>query len=93
MKNIPLADLTKKRRAHVNSCRENRDTAHKIVADMYSSKTHFIYELIHNADDAGANNIFKGLGWNWLLFPATIFLFKGDMKRFVFFAENGIRLG
>lgn len=50
-----LASLTKVRRAHVESCIKNGDNSHKTIADLYSRRTHFVYELLQNADDAGAS--------------------------------------
>lgn len=52
-----LADLTKKRRDHVESCRKNGDHSHEVIANLYSDSSHFIYELMQNADDAGASRI------------------------------------
>ncbi|MFN5515609.1 MAG: sacsin N-terminal ATP-binding-like domain-containing protein, partial [Cyanobacteriota bacterium] len=52
-----LSDLTKKRRNHLVSCQENEDNGREIIANLYSHKTHFIYELIQNADDATASSI------------------------------------
>jgi len=50
-----LASLTKARRAHVESCKKNGDNSHKTIADLYSNRTHFVYELLQNADDAKAS--------------------------------------
>ncbi len=45
-----LENLIKKRQEHIHSCRENNDNSHEIIAGLYSDSTHFIYELLQNAD-------------------------------------------
>lgn len=52
-----LRDLSLKRRDHVQSCLLNEDHSHSIIANLYSDSTHFLYELLQNAQDAGAINI------------------------------------
>ncbi|MBW3021166.1 hypothetical protein KY334_07765, partial [Candidatus Woesearchaeota archaeon] len=52
-----LSDLTKKRRDHIRSCHDNNDNSHEIIAGLYSDPSHFIYELLQNADDAGASEV------------------------------------
>ena len=54
---MKLADLTQERREHIKSCRRNNDNSHKIIADLYSDRSHFIYELLQNADDAKASEV------------------------------------
>ena len=54
---MELSDLTKKRREHIQSCRDNNDNSHEIIAGLYSDPSHFIYELLQNADDAGASTV------------------------------------
>lgn len=54
---MKLSDLTQKRREHIQSCRDNKDNSHEIIAGLYSDPSHFIYELLQNADDAGASEI------------------------------------
>ncbi|MDQ6961928.1 MAG: hypothetical protein Q9M28_05290, partial [Mariprofundaceae bacterium] len=54
---MELSDLTQKRREHIQSCRDNNDNSHEIIAGLYSDPSHFIYELLQNADDAGASEI------------------------------------
>ncbi|MDP8241246.1 MAG: DUF3883 domain-containing protein [Candidatus Hatepunaea meridiana] len=49
--------MTKKRREHIQSCRDNNDNSHEIIAGLYSDPSHFIYELLQNADDAGASEV------------------------------------
>lgn len=54
---MKLEELTKKRRNHVKSCQDNKDHSHNVIADLYSSRSHFIYELLQNADDALASDV------------------------------------
>ena len=54
---MELSDLTQKRREHIQSCRDNKDNSHEIIAGLYSDPSHFIYELLQNADDAGASEV------------------------------------
>lgn len=54
---MELSELTKKRREHLKSCEENDDRSHQIIAGMYSDPSHFIYEILQNADDAKASNV------------------------------------
>ena len=54
---MELSDLTNKRREHILSCRENEDNSHEIIAGLYSDPSHFIYELLQNADDAEASEV------------------------------------
>ena len=53
-----LEGLTNQRRKHVESCRENDDKSHETIASLYSDQSHFIYELMQNADDAGASVVY-----------------------------------
>ena len=52
-----LLKLTEKRRKHLQSCHENEDKSHKLVTNLYSDKSNFIYELLQNADDVQASEI------------------------------------
>jgi hypothetical protein len=52
-----ITDLTKKRICHVESCRLNGDNSHRIIANLYSDSTHFLYELLQNAQDAEATSV------------------------------------
>jgi len=52
-----IQELTKKREEHIKSCIENNDNSHQIIADMYSDPSHFIYELLQNAEDARAKRV------------------------------------
>jgi hypothetical protein len=54
MMRTDLAELGEKRSQHAQSCRENGDNSHQILATLYSDPSHFVFELLQNADDAGA---------------------------------------
>ena len=54
---MKLAELTSQRRQHIQSCRKNNDNSHEIIAGLYSDPSHFIYELLQNADDAKASEV------------------------------------
>ena len=54
---MELSSLTQKRQNHVDSCRDNNDTSHEIIANLYSDSSHFIYEILQNADDAKASEV------------------------------------
>ena len=55
--NMDLSALTEKRREHVKSCQDNDDNSHKIIAELYSDPSHFVYEILQNSDDAKASEI------------------------------------
>lgn len=54
---MSIAELTQKRLSHVESCRHNDDNSHRIIANLYSDSTHFLYELLQNAQDAEATSV------------------------------------
>jgi hypothetical protein len=54
---MSITDLTKKRICHVESCRLNGDNSHRIIANLYSDSTHFLYELLQNTQDAEATSV------------------------------------
>ena len=54
---MELSVLTQKRMEHIQSCRDNNDNSHEIIAGLYSDPSHFIYELLQNADDARASEV------------------------------------
>lgn len=54
---MSIAELTQKRLSHVESCRLNSDNSHRIIANLYSDSTHFLYELLQNAQDAEATSV------------------------------------
>jgi len=65
---MKLKELTEKRQKHLQSCIDNKDSSHELIAGMYSDPSHFIYELIQNADDANATEIVFKLNSNSLEF-------------------------
>jgi hypothetical protein len=54
---MSIAELTQKRLSHVESCKLNSDNSHRIIANLYSDSTHFLYELLQNAQDAEATSV------------------------------------
>lgn len=54
-----FTELEKKRKAHYLSLKENKDKSHEIVGEQLYSKqsSHFIFELIQNAEDEGATKV------------------------------------
>lgn len=54
---MSITELTQKRLSHVESCRRNGDNSHRIIANLYSDSTHFLYELLQNAQDAEATSV------------------------------------
>jgi hypothetical protein len=52
-----IEKLTEQREEHKQSCINNNDNSHAIIADLYSDPTHFIFEIIQNAEDAKAKYI------------------------------------
>jgi len=54
---MSIAELTQKRLSHVESCKLNGDNSHRIIANLYSDSTHFLYELLQNAQDAEATSV------------------------------------
>ncbi len=51
-----INSLQEKREKHLVSLKENGDNSRFILGEMlYSKKTHFIYELLQNAEDEGAS--------------------------------------
>lgn len=62
-----LQVLRKKRKDLVASCKVNGFHAHRMIAeDIYSKPTRFVYELLQNADDAGATRVSFRLAKNQL---------------------------
>jgi hypothetical protein len=58
MNKNPLKNLAEKRTAHYLSLKKNRDQSHKIIGEqLYSKQTHFIFELLQNAEDEGATKV------------------------------------
>lgn len=58
---MKLIELTEKRRLHIQSSRNNDDHSHEIIADLYSDPSHFFYEILQNADDAIASEVYFNL--------------------------------
>lgn len=54
---MSIDELTQKRLSHVESCRLNGDHSHRLIANLYSDSTHFLYELLQNAQDAEATTV------------------------------------
>ncbi len=52
-----IKELQKKRLKHKQSCIDNNDNSHEIIAHLYSETSHFIYELLQNAEDSEATTI------------------------------------
>jgi hypothetical protein len=52
-----LDELIKDRSEKVRLMKKDGDNSHKLLADLYGSPTHFITELLQNAEDEGANNV------------------------------------
>jgi hypothetical protein len=63
-----LDELIKDRKEKVRLMKKDGDNAHKILADLYGNPTHFIMELLQNAEDEGAKNVSFKLTENELLF-------------------------
>lgn len=52
-----LDELIKDRGEKVRLMKKDGDNSHKLLADLYGSSTHFITELLQNAEDEGAKNV------------------------------------
>lgn len=52
-----IEGLTEQREKHKQSCIDNNDNSHEIIADLYSDPTHFIFEIIQNAEDTKAQYV------------------------------------
>jgi hypothetical protein len=50
-------ELVKKRKKWVESSKENRFDFESILAGLYNDPSHFIYELLQNAEDEGATEV------------------------------------
>ncbi|MEJ7823350.1 MAG: hypothetical protein WKF85_13590 [Chitinophagaceae bacterium] len=77
-----LDDLIKDRGEKVRLMKKDGDNSHKLLADLYGSPTHFITELLQNAEDEGANNVSFTL-------TDTELIFEHDAKKL--FDFNDIR--
>lgn len=55
---ILLKRLAEKRTAHYHSLKINRDHSHSIIGEqLYSKQSHFIFELLQNAEDEAASRV------------------------------------
>lgn len=81
MKNIH--ELIDKRKRWVRSNKENEFEIDNILAGLYNDPSHFIYEIIQNAEDAGANEI------SFTLEPDKLIIFHNGHD-FDFDDVNGI---
>jgi hypothetical protein len=52
-----IKELQKQRLKHKQSCINNNDNSHEIISHLYSETSHFIYELLQNAEDSEATTI------------------------------------
>jgi hypothetical protein len=53
-----LKNLADKRTAHFLSLKKNRDHSHSIIGEqLYSKKSHFVFELLQNAEDEKAKKV------------------------------------
>lgn len=53
-----LKNLAEKRTAHYQSLKKNRDHSHSIIGEqLYSKQSHFIFELLQNAEDEEASRV------------------------------------
>lgn len=75
-----LDDLIKDRRLKVQLMKKDGDNSHKLLADLYGSPTHFITELLQNAEDEGANNVSFTL-------TKTELIFEHDAKKLFDFSD------
>jgi len=57
MENKELENIIKNRKQWVNSSIENNFDFDSILSGLYSDPSHFIYELLQNAEDEGATEI------------------------------------
>jgi len=74
--NEEIHKLNEKRRKHVESCKENHDYSYQVISNLYSEKSHFIYEILQNAEDVEATRIIFDLKENFLKITHNGNLFK-----------------
>lgn len=86
-----IRKLEKKRKAHYLSLKENKDKSHEIVGEQIYSKqsSHFIFELIQNAEDEEATEVAISVGEDSLIFEhnGTPFSIK-DIEAITTFGNN-----
>jgi hypothetical protein len=85
-----LDDLIRDRQEKVRLMKKDGDNSHKLLAELYGSPTHFITELLQNAEDEGANNVSFRLTQNELEFShdAKKFFDFGDIRAISNFGDN-----
>src|SRR5262245_44321700 len=54
-----IEEIRRKRAKWVEANRENgfEEGIHRLLSDLYPDQAHFVYELLQNAEDAGATQI------------------------------------
>ena len=57
MQSGDIKDLISKRKSFVQTSKENNFNFDSILAGLYNDPSHFIYEILQNAEDAGATEI------------------------------------
>ncbi|RZJ98956.1 MAG: hypothetical protein EOO46_23240, partial [Flavobacterium sp.] len=75
-----LDNLIKDRGEKVRLMKKDGDNSHKLLADLYGSPTHFITELLQNAEDEGANNVS-------FILTDTELIFEHDAKKLFDFSD------
>ena len=63
-----IAEIAEIRKRKNEADRDNDDNTKEILAELYSSSTHFIFELLQNAEDASAEEVSFQLNKNELVF-------------------------
>jgi predicted RNA-binding protein YlxR (DUF448 family) len=82
--------LINQRKEKVQLMKLDGDNSHKLIADLYGSPTHFITELLQNAEDEGAKNVSFELKDNELVFShdATNLFNFSDIRAISNFGDN-----
>jgi HSP90 family molecular chaperone len=63
-----LDELIQDRKEKVRLMKKDGDNSHKLLAGLYGNPTHFITELLQNAEDEGAKHVSFELTENELIF-------------------------
>ena len=63
-----LQEITDNRRQEYEIHKANKDDYEGVLVDIYEKPTHFVYELLQNADDALATNVKFEISESELLF-------------------------
>lgn len=77
-------ELVKKRKDWVRSSKENNFDFDSILSGLYNDPSHFIYEILQNAEDAGASSI------SFNLFTDRLEIFHNSKNDFDFDDVDGI---